>query len=131
MNSKPKLLYAEDNRLTAKEMTEILEEEGYEVVTTYSGDEAWETFQRISPDLVLLDFRMPGLNGLEVFEHIRQANAEIPVLILSSYNEYCVPSLKSGTADFIRKVSGWANTSCRFDFSQERSLCLSYVYVQW
>ena len=43
MNSKPKLLYAEDNRLTAKEMTEILEEEGYEVVTTYSGDEAWET----------------------------------------------------------------------------------------
>ena len=103
MNSKPKLLYAEDNRLTAKEMTEILEEEGYEVVTTYSGDEAWETFQRISPDLVLLDFRMPGLNGLEVFEHIRQANAEIPVLILSSYNEYCVPSLKSGTADFIRK----------------------------
>ena len=103
MNSKPKLLYAEDNRLTAKEMTEILEEEGYEVVTTYSGDEAWETFQRISPDLVLLDFRMPGLNGLEVFERIRQANAEIPVLILSSYNEYCVPSLKSGTADFIRK----------------------------
>ena len=104
MNSKPKLLYAEDNRLTAKEMTEILEEEGYEVVTTYSGDEAWETFQRISPDLVLLDFRMPGLNGLEVFERIRQANAEIPVLILSSYNEYCVPSLKSGTADFIRKA---------------------------
>ena len=30
-----------------------------------------------------------------------------------------------------KKVSGWANTSCRFDFSQERSLCLSYVYVQW
>ena len=41
MDCKPKLLYAEDNRLTAKEMTEILEEEGYEVVTTYSGDEAW------------------------------------------------------------------------------------------
>ena len=50
MDCKPKLLYAEDNRLTAKEMTEILEEEGYEVVTTYSGDEAWETFERISPD---------------------------------------------------------------------------------
>lgn len=30
-----------------------------------------------------------------------------------------------------QNVSGWANTSCRFDFSQERSLCLSYVYVQW
>lgn len=30
-----------------------------------------------------------------------------------------------------KDVSGWANTSCRFDFSQERSLCLSYVYVQW
>ena len=113
MDCKPKLLYAEDNRLTAKEMTEILEEEGYEVVTTYSGDEAWETFERISPDLVLLDFRMPGLNGLEVFERIRQVDAEIPVLILSSYNEYCVPSLKSGTADFIRKEADIAEICAR------------------
>ena len=103
MNSKPKLLYAEDNRLTAKEMTEILEEEGYEVVTTYSGDEAWETFQRISPDLVLLDFRMPrpqrsgsirtnptgkcGNSG---------AHPEFVQRILR-------PVAKSGTADFIRK----------------------------
>ena len=76
MDCKPKLLYAEDNRLTAKEMTEILEEEGYEVVTTYSGDEAWETFERISPDLVLLDFRMPGLNGLEFVQRILRPVAE-------------------------------------------------------
>ena len=105
MDCKPKLLYAEDNRLTAKEMTEILAEEGYEVVTTYSGDEAWETFERISPDLVLLDFRMPGLNGLEVFERIRQVDAEIPVLILSSYNEYCVPSLKSGIEEICARIA--------------------------
>ena len=37
----------------------------------------------------------------------------------------------SGKFDVQYNVSGWANTSCRFDFSQERSLCLSYVYVQW
>ena len=92
MDFKPKLLYAEDNRLTAKEMTEILEEEGYEVVTTYSGDEAWETFERISPDLVLLDFRMPGLNGLEVFERIRQVDAEIPVLASLPYGNAMPPA---------------------------------------
>ena len=51
------------SRHTVRKALSILEEEGYEVVTTYSGDEAWETFERISPDLVLLDFRMPGLNG--------------------------------------------------------------------
>ena len=67
MDCKPKLLYAEDNRLTAKEMTEILEEEGYEVVTTYSGDEAWETFERISPDLVLLDFRTQRLGSIRAY----------------------------------------------------------------
>ena len=46
-----------------------------------------------------------------------------PVELLNSANE----DIENGNYT----VSGWANTSCRFDFSQERSLCLSYVYVQW
>ena len=47
MDCKPKLLYAEDNRLTAKEMTEILEEEGYEVGTTYNDDGTRELLELI------------------------------------------------------------------------------------
>lgn len=103
MQNKLRLLYAEDNPDTARETAEELEEYGFEVNTVYDGDEAWMAFQETNPDLVLLDYRMPGKNGLEVFSLIHRMNPNIPVLILSSYTEYCIASLKNGTADFIRK----------------------------
>ena len=103
MQDKLRLLYAEDNPDTARETAEELEEYGFEVNTVYDGDEAWMAFQETNPDLVLLDYRMPGKNGLEVFSLIHRMNPNIPVLILSSYTEYCIASLKNGTADFIRK----------------------------
>ena len=103
MQNKLRLLYAEDNQDTAKETAEELEEYGFEVNIVYDGDEAWLAFQETNPDIVLLDYRMPGKNGLEVFALIHRINPTVPVLILSSYTEYCIASLKNGTADFIRK----------------------------
>ena len=103
MQNKLRLLYAEDNQDTAKETAEELEEYGFEVNIVYDGDEAWLAFQETNPDIVLLDYRMPGKNGLEVFALIHRINPTVPVLILSSYTKYCIASLKNGTADFIRK----------------------------
>lgn len=97
------ILYAEDDPAAAAETTEGLEEYGFRVQCVHDGNAAWNTFLSSSPDIVLLDYQMPGKNGLEVFRLIHDKNSEIPVLILSSYTEYCVTALKKGTADFIRK----------------------------
>ena len=84
---KIKILYAEDNRITAQETGEALEDNGYEVKTVFDGDEAWLAYQSSRPDVVVLDYQMPGKTGIEVFLLIRQLDKKIPVLILSSYTE--------------------------------------------
>ncbi|MBI5198068.1 MAG: response regulator, partial [Nitrospirae bacterium] len=48
-----------------------LEDEGYEVVMAGSGEEALEVFDKVRPDLVTLDIKMPGMGGLRALEHIR------------------------------------------------------------
>lgn len=117
---KLKILYAEDNRITAQETSEALEENGYEVQTVYDGNEAWLAFQEYTPDIVLLDYQMPGKTGLEVYQLIRQQNITIPVLILSSYTELCAASLKMGTSDFIRKDGGIEETCARIEAAWQR-----------
>ena len=64
---KIKILYAEDNRITAQETGEALEDNGYEVKTVFDGDEAWLAYQSSRPDVVVLDYQMPGRTGIEVF----------------------------------------------------------------
>lgn len=120
MESKLKILYAEDNRITAQETTEALEENGYKVQTVYDGDEAWLTFQESPADIVLLDYEMPGKTGIEVFLLIRNISPDTPVLILSSYTEYCVLALKIGTADFIRKDGGIEEACARIEAAWQR-----------
>lgn len=62
---KIKILYAEDNRITAQETGEALEDNGYEVKTVFDGDEAWLAYQSSRPDVVVLDYQMPGKTGIE------------------------------------------------------------------
>ena len=96
---KIKILYAEDNRITAQETGEALEDNGYEVKTVFDGAEAWLAYQSSRPDVVVLDYQMPGKTGIEVFLLIRQLDKKIPVLILSSYTELCAASLKIISGD--------------------------------
>lgn len=117
---KLKILYAEDNHITAQETTEALKENGYEVQTVYDGNAAWQAFQESKPDLIVLDQQMPGKTGTEVFLLIRRMNPRIPVLILSSFTELCAASLKIGTDDFVRKDGGIEELCARIEAAWRR-----------
>ncbi len=67
---------------------EEFEEEGYEVVSAYNGDQAIEKFQEEKPDLVILDINMPGMNGIEVLRRLKEISPELPVILSSAYTEY-------------------------------------------
>ena len=58
------------------------------VLTAANGQEAWEIFLRENPDLVLTDVAMPQMNGLTLARQIRERNPDIPILILSGYDEF-------------------------------------------
>ena len=67
---------------------EELEEEGYRVITAEDGEEALRKVRTEQPDLITLDIRMPGMDGIEVLHRIREIDREIPVIMSTAYGEY-------------------------------------------
>lgn len=91
----------EDNVLTGDMITDVLMEEGFQVLRAYSGTEALFLLKQKKPDLVLLDLILPGLDGEQVLEHIKG----IPVIVLSSKTEVedKITLLNEGACDYITK----------------------------
>ncbi len=81
-----------------------LEPEDYDVITASDGDSALAAMRKCQPDLVILDILMPGLDGFEVLELIRQ-RLDIPIIMLSGKQEVTTvrDALNSGADDYLRK----------------------------
>jgi len=65
-----------------------LEESGYRVISAYTGEEGLEKIKTESPDLVILDIQMPGMNGIETLRQMKLTDPNLPVILSSAYNEY-------------------------------------------
>jgi len=82
-----------------------LEYEGYEFVGAATGQEGLALAERDGPDLVLLDVKMPGMDGIEVLERLRSMNDALPVVVISGHGTIstAVEATKKGAFDFIEK----------------------------
>ena len=67
---------------------EELEDEGFAVDLAKNGEEALEKVDNFQPDLITLDIKMPGLNGIEVLKRIREQKRNLPIILCSAYGEY-------------------------------------------
>ncbi|MDJ0868592.1 MAG: sigma-54 dependent transcriptional regulator [Myxococcota bacterium] len=78
---------------------------GYEVFTAPTGEEALKLLERARPDLVTLDLVLPGMDGLEVLQGLKEKLPEVPVVMLSGHGQArsIVEAMKLGAADFLRK----------------------------
>ena len=105
-NEKKKILIVDDNPLVLRNIKALLEEQ-YEIFLSTSGDQALKMIASKEPDLLLLDYEMPGMNGKEVFEAMKENEfaKDIPVIFLTGIAEkdevYAV--LKSYPAGYILK----------------------------
>jgi len=99
------ILVVDDEKDIRISLTGILEDEGYQVVTAASGNEALEKLREDLPDLVLLDIWMPGMDGLETLEKIKKLLVHITVIMISGHGtiETAVRATKLGAFDFIEK----------------------------
>jgi len=107
-----RVVLAEDHTLVRKGIKALLEElEGIDVVAEAGdGHEAINAVETSSPDIVLLDIAMPGLNGLEVASRITKDFPDTKVIVLSMHanEEYVFQSLKAGVAGYLLKDAGTA-----------------------
>jgi PAS domain S-box-containing protein len=101
------ILLVEDNELQLKMITEFIKETDFVVHTSRNAFEAWQTANRIQPDLILLDIMMPGMSGIELCKKLKATSKlkDIPIIFLTALGnkDDIIIGLKSGAADYILK----------------------------
>lgn len=82
-----KILYVEDDQGFRIPITGVLKNEGYHVEIAEDGIEALEKYQDNNFDLVITDYKMPGMNGLELIKRIREVNSEQKIILMTGSPE--------------------------------------------
>jgi two-component system nitrogen regulation response regulator NtrX len=102
---KSRILVIDDEAAIRDSLRMTLEYEGYDFIGAATGQEGLALAERETPDLVLLDVKMPGMDGLEVLERLRHSNETLPVIVISGHGTIstAVEATKKGAIDFIEK----------------------------
>lgn len=85
MKGKPTILVVDDEKGVSELFHRILKEDEYTVLTANSGKEALELVEKKSPDLVILDLKLPDMNGIQVLHRLKKINENIEVIIITGY----------------------------------------------
>jgi CheY-like chemotaxis protein len=83
-----KILVVDDEESIRYLFREELEEEGFAVEVAKNGEEALQKLPLFKPDLITLDIKMPGMNGIETLKRIRESERQLPIIMCSAYGEY-------------------------------------------
>lgn len=99
------ILVADDEEMVRFVLTEKLGEHGFSVIAVPDGASAVEAFHRDIFDSVLLDLKMPGMDGIETMLEIRKISTDIPIIIVTAYGDIptAVEAIKLGAYDFVEK----------------------------
>jgi len=96
-----RILLVDDNHLGLIARRSVLEELGYSITTATQGQEALERFAGGRFDLVITDYKMPKMNGLELIRRIREQAAGLPIILISGYAEALGLTESSSGADVV------------------------------
>jgi len=100
-----KILIVEDESLAAKAIKTVFSKKGYKIKIASTGEEALKLFLKEQFDLILLDYKLPGMNGEEVFDEIIKINPFVPIIFMTAYGDIdkAVRLLKKGAFYYIPK----------------------------
>lgn len=99
------ILIIDDEKAIRKTLSEILSYEGYKIEEAGDGEEGLRRFREKNYDVVLCDIKMPKLDGIEFLDKAREANPDVPVIMISGHGtiETAVEAVKKGAYDYISK----------------------------
>ncbi|MDK2773339.1 MAG: response regulator transcription factor [Flavobacterium sp.] len=112
-----KILIVEDEIGIQNFLRQGLEEEGFEVTCASNGEEGLNLFENQSFDLLLLDWMLPKLTGLELCTKIRETNTQIPIIFLTAKDtvQETIEGLKAGANDYIKKPFSFEELLARIE----------------
>lgn len=101
----PSILIVDDEPSILRSLSGLFTDEGFEVITANNGYEALKIIDTETPDLVLLDIWMPGIDGIETLKEIKKSSPALPVIIITGHGnvEMAVKATKLGAYDLIEK----------------------------
>jgi two-component system response regulator AtoC len=100
-----KILIIDDDEWNRQIMRETLKKEGYILYEAVDGESGVATVRRESPDVVITDYLMPGINGLEVMMEVRKIKSNLPVILLTGFGDVglTIKSIQMGAFDYLEK----------------------------
>lgn len=100
-----KLLIVDDQQGIRLLLNEVFKREGYETLLAANGIEALDIAERVKPDGVLLDMKIPGMDGIEILKRLKSKTPEVPVVMMTAYGELDLiqEAMKLGAAHYFTK----------------------------
>ena len=105
MSRKVKLLIVDDNRELCESLLDILELKGYEVMTVFNGYQAIAAVKKEQFNLVLMDVKMPGINGIDTLKILKKALPGLKVIMITAFADdvFYRAGLQNGDFEVVRK----------------------------
>jgi DNA-binding NtrC family response regulator len=103
--TKGTILLVDDEVNTLKVLSAILRKDGYEVATATTAEEALEKVGALDPDTVVVDYKLPGMNGLDFIQEVKRSGRTVPVIMLTAFGtiEKAVEAMKQGAFMYVPK----------------------------
>ncbi len=123
----PKVLTIDDDESVRLSITHYLEDSGYEVLQACNGSEGLDIFRREEPDVVLLDLRMPEMDGLSVLKTLGQEAPQTPVIVVSGTGSFedVIATVRLGSWDYIPKpITDLSDLESAIERTRERARLL-------
>lgn len=133
MSHAAKILIVDDELILRESLAAWLERDGYQIVAVESGEKGLEQIQQIQFDIMFLDIKLGGMDGLEVLNEVKRIDPELPVIMITAYGSIttAVEAMKKGAKDYLLKPFEPDELSLLIEKTiQQKALDLENLYLR-